>query len=574
MDRNVSEHDNKGFTLVEVIFSLALLGIIAILVLPVFNFAIQSSVFHRQSMSAAQIASNQLEWLRTLDYEDELGLVGGYTPDGIVDENLFQNRPDSDPYIIDGMEYRVRTRIAWDDDTSITGRQVDDARKKADIVVYAYNPFTKTEREFSLLGTMFTFEGQGGPTLPGIRVVTYKRVLDDENRAQRVLIEKSGAAFASTFTDYDGRAIFPNLPQGTTNTYTIIPKLWDYGEIMVRPNDVENVSGPTDQRWVQHLTVTEVPNQISFVVDSPARLDFYNDDGFPDSTNITIESDTGDIEGIHPITVSLNNVEKLNFWPVWTYEYTINKGNENFYIAEEVEDEWSEWEGKFTPPNNSPSIKGVLLHFGFDFIDEQVDKSIKEGGFKFGTREITIEDPDDPDQEIDFSIGYVVIEISFTAVLDGSDLDREKTLPIQFSSNNFVDAENRWTYELDSHADQIYYFASKESLLNQNNSEMKNIISDHLYSNIDKIGYSIERDGYDPQKMILTIVDTRYQKENNKFSNLFKYASNNKGGQLYINIPNSDDFDDALKSTSAVPLWGYSRMEDSMTNGILLIDEN
>ena len=64
----------RGFTLIEVLVAITLLGIITISLLPVFVFMIRSSINEEQRFVAYQLALNQLEWLKTLDYNEELGL--------------------------------------------------------------------------------------------------------------------------------------------------------------------------------------------------------------------------------------------------------------------------------------------------------------------------------------------------------------------------------------------------------------------------------------------------------------------------------------------------------------------
>ncbi|AKL95274.1 prepilin-type N-terminal cleavage/methylation domain-containing protein [Clostridium aceticum] len=588
MGKNQYFCNKKGFTLVEIIVSLALLGMIAVMILPIFVFGIKSSVFHRTTMSAAQIASNQLEWLRTLDYDDDLGLVGGYTPSGIVNENLFQNKPNTDPYVVDGVEYRVRTRISWEDDVSITGRQVDDARKKVDVVVYAYNPFTKAESEYSLLGTMFTFEGQGSPTTPGIRV--YVSLGDAPGAGvHRALIEMTGDAGNLAFTDVNGRAVFPNLPQGVGN-YFIKPLSWDYpAKMMVRPHNVEDLSNYNDQRWIYSRKAVGVPSDVSFCVDFPGYLQFLNNT----VPNILIwlnpyGTEADGIREPNPaptpprrvgLTTSLEKLKEkiVELWPHWQYEYELISPTgsplNSYYLATKEDGFWQELQQKFSfnAPTNNVVTKDVLLHMGFKYVDKSVSSLIESEKVKRG--DIIIIEEDDAGNEVErHELPYIKMELSFTDALSTTD-----SIRLQFSDEEGLEG-NVWEYNLEDN--QVTIFRN-ESLADLENWDDLGYIKNHYINRQEsdprRVDYSIEGNH---NKLIITILDTEFNtSDSNGFYSFINEISSN---QLYINIPNpeSDDFDKTVKSSFGVPLWGYTLSDgtidvsNSKSYGFLMIKES
>ncbi|AOY77046.1 type II secretion system protein [Clostridium formicaceticum] len=581
-------YNKKGFTLVEIIVSLALLGMIAIMILPIFVFGIKSSTFHRTTMSAAQIASNQLEWLRTLDYDDELGLVGGYTPSGIVNENLFQNKLNTDPYIIDGVEYRVRTRISWEDDVSVTGRQVDDARKKVDVIVYAYNPFTKAEGEYSLLGTMFTFEGQENPTTPGIRV--YVSLGDAPGAGvHRVLIEMTGDAANLTFTDVNGRAVFPNLPQGVGN-YFIRPLSWDHPrKMMVRPHNVEDVSNYNDQRWVYSRKAVGVPSDVSFCVDFPGYLQFFNNT-IPNFL-IWLKPYGTEADGIREpnpaptpprrsgLTTSLEKLKEkhLELWPHWQYEYQLisSAGSplNSYYLATKEDGFWQELQQKFSfnTPTNNEVTKDVLLHMGFKHVDKNISSLIESEKVKHG--DIVIIEEDDAGNEIEtHELPYIRMELSFTDALDITD-----SIQLQFSDEEVFQG-NVWEYNLED--DRVTIFKN-DSLMDLENWNDLDYIRKHYINRQEsdprRVDYSIERNH---NKLIITILDTDF--DNSASADFYSFVNETSSDQLYINIPNPEDndFNKAIKSVDGIPLWGYTLSDgaidisNSKSYGFLMIKES
>ncbi|HOM43963.1 MAG TPA: type II secretion system protein, partial [Bacillota bacterium] len=81
---------DKGFTIIETIVSIALLGMIALFLLPLSTYSIQHSRWNNIRLTAMNLAYTQVEWLKTLDYNSELGLdSAGYSPSGTVKENLY-----------------------------------------------------------------------------------------------------------------------------------------------------------------------------------------------------------------------------------------------------------------------------------------------------------------------------------------------------------------------------------------------------------------------------------------------------------------------------------------------------
>ncbi len=514
-------NNNKGVTLIEIVISIALIGIISMMAVTVLNYGLLSSSSHKQSLVANEIASNQLEWLRTLSYDTELGLVGGFTPAGIVNPNLYRNISGTDPYLLDGIEYKVRTRITWEDDITLNGRTVDDARKKVDVIVQASNPFTKEQKEFSFLGTMFTFEGQQNPTQPGIKVVVYKGSIADENRAPRVLIEKKGFGPTFSYTDHNGRAIFPNLPKGSSNTYQIAPIAWDFGEIMFRPIGVDNSTGLMNQKWLDYLQVKDVPNQVSFVVDYPAYLNFINSDKLPANSYINFNFGSTEIYPVQDITTPLQTVNNFKLWPNWIYNYKIETPLGEYYIATYEDGKWGEWNGYFDSNQNSATIKNVLLHFGLEF--EANTTTIKDSYVK---------------------------DISYDEIIDG-----------QAVRINAAEIMLKFTAPLNPNQKKFGFIINDtEDFLNLRWEKLSdNVLWDEVEINNNILKFKI--------------VDT-----NHSYSDFFTYISdtNNK---IHLYIPTPVSYDEYLKngenylnSNYNVPLWGYSTIEKNKAYGVLNVE--
>lgn len=365
---------SNGFTLIEVIVSLALLGMLAVTFLPILTFGMHSSQHNVNQLVAQQLASSQIEWLRTLDYYNQLGLkMDHYKPHGIVEENLFRNQEGTDPHIINGIEYRVRTKIYWEATDSITQQEIADASKKIDVTVYAKNPFTKTEEKVSTLNTLITFEGQREFSKPGNMKIYTMWQLDQPK--PHVLIEAIGPSMEYIYTDSNGRAIIADIEAGE---YTVTPKTWNLGEMMIRPLGVTGEA--PHQSWKQNYQLTvpmwnPVDNptypQYTFFVDFPARLRFPQEMSIPESATMTIKPAStsytvpeGKPDDFMTLTIQLNELSHKDFWWNWQYEYFIQNEDDTYLLT--LLDTNQAWDGQFLKPANKAVATNVVLHMGLE----------------------------------------------------------------------------------------------------------------------------------------------------------------------------------------------------------------
>ena len=142
----MGKQHSKGFTLIEVVVSITLLAIIALFMLPMSIYAVQFAKWNNIKLTAMNLAYSQVEWLKTLEYKD-LGLDSvGYSPKGIVKEDLYLNESDTNPKTIEGIEYSSLTNIYWESAESTTGDFLANATKKVDVIVRAKDPFPELQK--------------------------------------------------------------------------------------------------------------------------------------------------------------------------------------------------------------------------------------------------------------------------------------------------------------------------------------------------------------------------------------------------------------------------------------------
>jgi protocatechuate 3,4-dioxygenase beta subunit len=100
--------DKKGFTTIELLVSSIVIGILAISVVSAYIALHSTAIFAKQKIIGTEIATNQLEYLKSLPY-DNLAVVGG----AIAHPSPLPNSKTED---IDGVSYEVKTSINYVDD--------------------------------------------------------------------------------------------------------------------------------------------------------------------------------------------------------------------------------------------------------------------------------------------------------------------------------------------------------------------------------------------------------------------------------------------------------------------------
>ena len=95
----------SGMTLIELIISIAIIGIIAAALLPVMVFTTQGNQHNRIALVAQNLANERMEELRGLSFQD-VGTAGG-NPTGTI--------PRTQTRTIGGRSYTIVTAINWID---------------------------------------------------------------------------------------------------------------------------------------------------------------------------------------------------------------------------------------------------------------------------------------------------------------------------------------------------------------------------------------------------------------------------------------------------------------------------
>ncbi|HVO86671.1 MAG TPA: prepilin-type N-terminal cleavage/methylation domain-containing protein [Candidatus Binatia bacterium] len=104
----MKDKNNSGFTLVEIVVGVFILALVAISFTALFTGLVNSSVVAKQKAVASTLATNQMEYLKSLPY-DSLAVAGG----NIISTTYI---PATSTQVVNGVRYTVKTDIQYADD--------------------------------------------------------------------------------------------------------------------------------------------------------------------------------------------------------------------------------------------------------------------------------------------------------------------------------------------------------------------------------------------------------------------------------------------------------------------------
>ncbi|WP_352404755.1 prepilin-type N-terminal cleavage/methylation domain-containing protein [Sporanaerobacter acetigenes] len=345
--------NNRGMSLVEVIISIALIGIIAISILSMFVFSSKSNKKNEIKMNAMNIAYSQMEWIKGLKYEDI-----GYKPNGIIEKNKYMN--EKEIITINGIEYTIKTIISWEKANSLLQGELGKAIKKVEVTVYLKNK----KIECATLDTLITYEHEGEPQEPGnLYVYVFMKSNDTPVPYIEIKLENFNE---KEITDGEGLATFGDLSDGE---YTIIPEA--NKNIMFEPTEV------VDNNYFTSRTVNINKNskEEKFYGEYPVFLEVdVNNLCDMDDLCICLQPDehsvappeNSDLNEYMKIRRTLDNINDTKLWWKWIYKYEVFQQNtENkYFLIDKNSDEL--WNDTFEEPDDGNNKKEVYLGAGLN----------------------------------------------------------------------------------------------------------------------------------------------------------------------------------------------------------------
>lgn len=216
--------DQGGLTLVELVIGLTVLSVVVLSFAGLFTSLVQSSVVAKRKAVANSLATNQIEYLKSLPY-DNLAVSGG----SIIATSYL---PASFNTKIDGFTYTTTTSINYVDDafdgclvTSVCRNQPPPAsvttpdNNPADYKIVHVAVKNSSGKELASVDTQIASRVAETNSTTGALVVT---IIDDNgNPIEDASVSVSNVALTpnvnvSDTTDSNGIAIFYNLPPDTS----------------------------------------------------------------------------------------------------------------------------------------------------------------------------------------------------------------------------------------------------------------------------------------------------------------------------------------------------------------------
>src|SRR5581483_9965462 len=104
----LKRREEGGFTLTELVIGLTVLAIVAFSLTGLFTSLVHSAVIDKEKAVASTLATNQMEYLKSLPY-DSLAVQGG----SIYSSTYI---PASTTQTLNGVKYTINTSISYVDD--------------------------------------------------------------------------------------------------------------------------------------------------------------------------------------------------------------------------------------------------------------------------------------------------------------------------------------------------------------------------------------------------------------------------------------------------------------------------
>lgn len=285
----------RGLTLVDVVVGTALVLVVFVGLFGILRASLQVAGLAKLKAAATELASSQIEYIRSLEYDD-VGTDGGI-PAGAIPQTATTTSA--------GLSYEVRTYIAYVDDDAdgiggadATGITADYKVAKV-TVTYEVNGIS---REITLV-TNVAPQGIETTTGGGTLQINVVDAVGGPVSGATVRIQNASTSPAidlSTFSDAYGQVLLPGAP--TSTEYRIDVSKTGYSSAQTYERDATNAN-PTPG----YLTVVEGSTTSgTFAIDDLATLDLrtYSPiapavayDSFPDASGISSLTNTQVVGG-------------------------------------------------------------------------------------------------------------------------------------------------------------------------------------------------------------------------------------------------------------------------------------
>jgi type II secretory pathway pseudopilin PulG len=219
-----------GITLIETVMAIVIFGIVSTSLIAVLSSATAADGLSRQRSIALELAQQEVEYVRQLDYSS-VGTQGG-NPSGVVVATQTK--------LVAGLWYTLKTRIRWVSDPVPGGFTTSANYKQIRVTVTRNTDNKQFARIYTYLSSS-TRIPYGGVNNAIINVTTQDYAL--KTALQNVAVDlHDGPANVSDVTDETGLVTFPALTPNPTSGNT---SYYDIGTSLLNYQTLREDIGPT-----------------------------------------------------------------------------------------------------------------------------------------------------------------------------------------------------------------------------------------------------------------------------------------------------------------------------------------
>lgn len=310
--------DDSGFSLIEVVVAMVLLGILSAAVLAVIIQSQSMTVTNRSRVAASNLAAREIDMVREEFTRSTAGPTAIAAAGTQVNPHPLDAGTVGDPLVVDGTPYTVVRAVAW----NITGAGVS-ACDGGSLVPYPTLGVTVTVT-WPHMGSVKPVVSEAslaptkGSAVPGTASFIAVHVVDAAGHpnAGRTVRVVGGSESRSARTDTSGCAVIQVNPAGGPGT-TYTAQVTDAGFV-----DLSGVTGPT--KTVGQLPQGRLNNSVSFAYDRAGQVvvrlvdasGILVDDASVAGTTVTlVASEFSGSTGMTPLAITGATTTVPGLWP-------------------------------------------------------------------------------------------------------------------------------------------------------------------------------------------------------------------------------------------------------------------
>ncbi|WP_192930140.1 prepilin-type N-terminal cleavage/methylation domain-containing protein [Alkaliphilus pronyensis] len=358
----------SGFTLIEIIIAITIIGIISVSIPPVFAFVARSNEYNRISFTAANLANEKMEYIRSLSFA-EIGTVGG-NPSGTLEMTEAKE--------INGRSYTIQTIVNWVEEGDCSaGGSADWDYKSIRVIATSTATASGINVSKELESLIARDSEQPAFTGSNLRVCVFRGwnpSFDPLNPVyvgpvKDVSVSIIGPSIATVISNHKGSALFLDINNGTYDVEVDAGFL----NMIVLPNTFPKEIEITDGNTTQEFAFVEYPCRLSIkLIDLDTKNPIVlNEESFSGGQltlnhpydNIWVKTfNSTDSMGLLP------NDLFSGLWPVgagYSGLYSFDDINIPGYIPSQKPvwdaDKDEEWMGDFEAPDTTKNLKLLII---------------------------------------------------------------------------------------------------------------------------------------------------------------------------------------------------------------------